>query len=200
MLPTKNLPANYQLHHTLNLSGKRVILVLNIIALPLLYLFGWLFSHLITILRSINPFPKGGWEIITAFSGWGLLALPLSIIFMLVFHELIHGLFFWLFTHHRPRFALKSGYAFAAAPEWFLPRAQYISVGLSPLVLISFLSLLIAWIAPESMLPYLLLIATFNAAGSLGDMVVTGWTLNQPAIALINDRGDIFSSFVPHEE
>jgi hypothetical protein len=197
MRATKVLPSNYYLLKTLDLSRPRVILWLNLAALPLLFIFGWLFGLMIFLLPSISTPPKGLLNYLTSFPGWGLLAFPLSIILMLVLHELIHGGFFWLFTHERPRFALKSGYAFAAAPEWFLPAAQYILVGLSPLLIISIVSSLLAWIVSSTITPYLLFIATFNAAGSLGDMIVVAWVVKQPKTILVKDEGDIFSSFAP---
>jgi Putative zincin peptidase len=197
MQAIKELPANYHLHRTLDLSSMHVILRLNLLAFVLMFLFGWLFTQLINLLRSSNPFPEGMLGLLVSFSGWGLIALPLSIIFMLIFHELIHGMFFWIYTRDRPKFALRSGYAFAAAPGWYLPRIQYIWVGLSPLVIISITSLLLAWIVPVSLVPYLLLISSTNAAGSLGDMIVTVWVLKLPASTLIKDEGDNFQSFIP---
>ena len=119
---------------------------------------------------------------------------------MLVVHELIHGMFFWLFTHERPKFALRSGYAFAAAPEWYLPKFQYIIVGLSPLVVISIVCIIFAALVPPSIVPYPLFIATFNAAGALGDMIVVAWVSKQSGTILVRDLGDRFSSFAPDIE
>ena len=172
---------------------------LNMAAVPLLLVFGWLFARLIILLRSINPFPKGVLSFFTTVSGWELLAFPLSIILMLVVHELVHGLFFWLFTRERPRFALKAGYAFAAAPEWYLPGPQYIIVGLSPFVLITLMTVLLAVFVIPPLVPYLLFISTFNAAGALGDLIVVGWVLRQPNTVLVKDEGDIFTSFAPEQ-
>lgn len=200
MNATKILPPNYHHQKTLDLSGSRVVLWLNLAAIPLLFIYGWLFGRTIILLRSINPFPSGMWGVLTTFSGLGLIALILSIIFMLVFHELVHGIFFWLFTHERPKFALKAGYAFAAAPEWYLPGLQYIIVGLSPFVVISILSIVISVFVASSIVPYLLFITTFNAAGALGDMIVVTWVLRQPKTILVKDEGDRFSSFAPDNE
>jgi hypothetical protein len=193
----KALPSNYSHLKTLDLSKPRHALWLNLAALPLLFIYGWLFGQLISFLRVFNPLQPGIMGFITTFSGWELLAFTLSIILMLVLHELIHGIFFWLFTHERPRFALKSGYAFAAAPEWYLPRSQYLIVGISPFVIISIASILFAWFVASALIPYLLLIATFNAAGSLGDLIVVGWVLKLPKVILVKDEGDIFSSYAP---
>jgi len=197
MQATKDLPATFQLSKTLNLSSSVVSLRLNMAAVPLLLVFGWLFARLIILLRSINPFPKGVLSFFTTVSGWELLAFPLSIILMFVVHELVHGLFFWLFTRERPRFALKAGYAFAAAPEWYLPGPQYIIVGLSPFVLITLVTVLLAVFVMPPLVPYLLFISTFNAAGALGDLIVVGWVLRQPNTVLVKDEGDIFTSFAP---
>jgi hypothetical protein len=200
MHATRILPSNYHHQKTLDLSNSRIVLWLNLAAIPLLFLFGWFFGRVFILFRSINPFPNGFWGVVTTFSIWDLIALIFSIIIMLVFHELIHGLFFWLFTHERPKFALKSGYAFAAAPEWYLPKFQYIIVGLSPFVLISIICIVLVTFMPSQTVPYLLVIATFNAAGALGDMIVVAWVFWQSNTILMRDQGDKFSSFAPDKE
>jgi hypothetical protein len=200
MYATKILPSNFNHRKTLDLSNSRTVLGLNLAAIPLLFLFGWFFGRIIILLRSSDPFPTGFWGVVTTFSIKDLIALILSIVVMVVFHELIHGLFFWLFTHERPKFALRSGYAFAAAPEWYLPKFQYIMVGLSPFVIISIISIVLAALFPPKIIPYLLLIATFNAAGALGDMIVVAWIFRQSDIILVRDQGDKFSIFAPDNE
>jgi hypothetical protein len=197
MQATKILPSSYQHHKTMDLSSARTVLWLNLAAIPLLFVYGWLFSRLISFFRSINPNAVGSWGLFTAFSGVGIVALIVSVVFMLIFHELIHGAFFWLFTHERPKFALKAGYAFAAAPDWCLPRTQYIVVGLAPFVIISVLCVIFGAFISSSIVPYLIYIATFNAAGALGDMIVVAWVLRQPDSVLVQDKGDKFITFAP---
>jgi hypothetical protein len=196
----KDLPMNYHLLSTLNLSGKKVVIGLNLAAIPLLFVYGYIFIILINLQHTDSPFIAGINGIFASFSFWELIALLLSIIFMLILHELIHGIFFYLFTHQRPKFALKSGYAFAAAPGWYLPCVKYIIVGLSPFVIISFTSIVLCWVIFPVLIPYLLMIATFNAAGSLGDLIVVGWVLKQPFTTYILDEGDIFFSYGPVQE
>jgi hypothetical protein len=60
-------------------------------AIPLLFIFGWFFGRVILLLRSTNPFSNGFWGVISTFSGWGLIAILVCIIIMLIFHELVHG-------------------------------------------------------------------------------------------------------------
>jgi hypothetical protein len=197
MRATKILPVEYKNKKILDLSGSRVMLWLNIAAIPLLFIFGWLFSYVMILVNPINPFPKGTWGIITAFTGLQIIALPISILLMLVFHEMVHGIFFWIFTHERPIFAFKGIYAYAAAPGWFLPKGQYVVVGLSPLIVISLLSIFLSPIVSQNIIPYLFFIAIFNAAGALGDMVVVYWVISQANQPLIQDQGDKFLAFWP---
>ncbi len=197
MRATKLLPSNYRFNNTLNFSSTRAAVWLNIAAVPLLFLFGWIFSRVVSYLRSLNPSAMGVWKLFNAFNGLGLVALVLSLVFMLTFHELIHGAFFWLFTSERPKFALRPGYAYASAPDWCLPRLQYIVVGLSPFVVISILSIVLATFISSSIVPYFIYIATFNAAGALGDMLVVGWVLRQPPGSMVQDQGDKFLTFSP---
>lgn len=200
MQATKNLPADYHHQKTLDLSNFRVALLLNLAAIPLLFIYGWLFGRMIILLRSINPFPKGLASFLFTISGGEITAFALSIILMVVLHELIHGSFFWLFTHARPRFSLKISYAFAAAPEWYLPRSQYIIVGISPFVVISVISILLATFVMPALVVYMLIIASLNAAGALADLIVVAWVLKQPKTILIKDEGDVFSSFASNNE
>jgi hypothetical protein len=196
MRATKNIPSGYHSHKILDLSHSRTMLWLNLLALPLLFLFGWIFARIFISISTPNPFPNGFWGLVTSYSVVDWIALPVSIALMLVFHELVHGTFFWLFTRERPRFALKSGYAFAAAPDWYLPRSQYVMVGLSPLLVISVLCIILAAFLPARQISYLLFIATFNAAGALGDMIVVAWVLRQPTSTFVMDHGDKFLSFI----
>ncbi len=192
MQAIKQLSSGYHLTKSLDLSTPRIVLWLNLAAIPLLLFFGWVFSILFFLVTSVRPFPDGFWDLIDTFSGGRLLGLILSIVGMLVMHELIHGAFFWLFTHERPKFALRAGYAFAAAPDWYLPKAQYVFVGLSPFALISLISLGMAAVSPPGWIVFLLMVASFNAAGALGDLIVVAWVLRQPAKVYINDQGDTF--------
>lgn len=197
---TKDLPGNYHLNKTLNLSRTHAVLWMNLAAIPLLFLFGWIFSHLITIISNISPIQFGIFGLFGKFSILELFFCILSIILMLILHEVVHGIFFRLFTHDSPRFAVKIGYAFAAAPEWYLTRIQYIIVGLSPFVIITFISIILTYAVNALLIPYLLLIATFNAAGCLGDFIVVGWIISQPNMILVKDEGDIFSTYSPNNE
>ena len=200
MRATKIIPNNFHHHKTLDFSSPRAAVWLNLAAIPMVFLYGWLFSRIFTFFRLNNPSARGSWGIFPGFSALELIALILAVIFMFTFHEMVHGAFFWIFTGERPKFGLRAGYAFAAAPDWHLPRSQYIIVGLSPFVVISILSIIIATFSSSTIVLYLLYIATFNAAGALGDMIVVAWVLRQSSSVLVQDQGDKFIIFAPENE
>lgn len=190
--PTRQLGAGYMTTAELNVQDRRVALALNLAGLGGLFLFGWFFSLAVAAIRP-EISPGLGW----LFSDANLLILIAGFIGVLILHELIHGLFFWLFTGVRPQFGFKVYYAYAAAPDWFLPRNQFLVVGLGPIVLISLAGLGLMTVVSDQLLPELLLLLILNAAGSVGDLAVVGWLLGQPATTYINDTGPRMTFYKP---
>jgi hypothetical protein len=191
MEATKSLPENYRPYKTLDLStNKTAMIFLNIAGAGLFFLFGWIFLRLAIVLHpsgfSGNIFP-------------GTLAVILEIlaayVVVITIHELVHGMFFWLITHERPKFGFKVIYAYAAAPDWYLPRNPYLIIGLAPLVLISLAGILAIPYVSASNLIVLLFALTINASGAVGDMVTIAWVLTQPRDSLVRDEGDAFTIY-----
>ncbi|MCP4541758.1 MAG: DUF3267 domain-containing protein [Chloroflexi bacterium] len=111
-------------------------------------------------------------------------------IVMVILHEAAHGIFFWYFTRERPVFGLELPFAaYAAAPDWYLPRRQHLVVGLAPFVLLTLIGVVLLPIVPAFVVPVLLLIIVTNAAGSTGDFVMVIWMLVQPRNMLVQDTG-----------
>lgn len=191
------LPTAYQLTRTIDLRKQPVLMLwLNLIGLGLLLLFGWLFFSLASRLRpqaGLSPsftidLPSG----LTA-----VLAIAVAFVAVLLLHELVHGAFFWLITRHRPRFGLQAAYAYAAAPDWYIPRNPYLVVGLAPLVLITLTGVaLLPWLPAALLLPWIFALA-INASGSIGDVYIIAWLLARPASALVNDHGDCIHIYLP---
>jgi hypothetical protein len=187
MKAQKQLPSDYQLSTIIDLAHQpRLLLALNLAGLILFLLFFWLFWWLTSQMRPqidllqtalSAPFATILW-IVTGF------------VAVLVLHEMVHGACFWWITHQRPQFGLRSSYAFAAAPDWYIPRNPYLLVGLSPLVVISLVGvLLLALLPPIGLVPLILALAT-NASGAVGDVAVIFWLLTRPSSALVQDFGD----------
>jgi hypothetical protein len=193
--PTRDLPASYTEVWGLDLmKNHKAALVLNIAAFPLFFLFGWLFVEIASFIRA---------GIATGLHLGTLATQPL--LFFLIFstvvagtmilHEAIHGVFFWLFTKSKPVFGLKLLFAYAGAPEWYLPRNQYAFIGIAPFLVITLLGFfLIVFVSlPASQLALFGII--MNAAGAVGDFYVTGKVMCQSRDVLIRDTGVGFTMF-----
>ncbi|HKB49029.1 MAG TPA: DUF3267 domain-containing protein [Ktedonobacterales bacterium] len=200
MRATKVLPAAFQPYATIDLAKNKALLAgLTLLGLGLFFVFGWLFIQLAIVLRGgadaaqvpgvdLTASASGAFSF--TLSGSWIVAVLLACFLVPVVHEATHGIFFWVFTRGRPRFAFKVLYAYAAAPDWYFPRGPYLLVGLAPLVLLSFGGAALLHVAPVALVPTLLAFLVFNAAGAVGDIVISIWLLFQPATLLARDTGD----------
>lgn len=117
----------------------------------------------------------------------------------LVIHEGIHGIFFWLFTHSRPKFAFRGAYAYAAAPGWYIHRNPFLVTTLAPLLIISLAGLVIMRFVPAAALAAVWFIIIMNASGSVGDMLVAVWILRHTRLGCIQDQGDKVTLYLPDQ-
>jgi hypothetical protein len=199
MQALKELPSGYDLHATLDLAENRLAAIgVNVLGVGFLLLFGWLALSFSSAVRA-----DIGYATLVTFA-WlqraGLLVAILIVVaiefVMVLLHEAVHGAFFWIFTHQRPVFGLKLPYAaYAAAPDWFLPRNQHLAVGLGPFVLITVAGMMLLPIIPASAVLALLLIVVSNAAGAAGDFVMIVWLLRHPSESLVRDTGSAVSVY-----
>jgi len=200
MQSTQTLPAHYRLFKRLSIRDNAPLLMLNILSLGLLAVTGYL---MIGLLRWLRPSVIGDAFTLTIRSTanflFMLLAMLAATAVMMVVHEALHGIFFWLYTRARPKFGFRGAYAFAAAPDWYLPRDPYFITSLAPLVGITLLGIVLLAFVPAGWIPWVLLIVTFNAAGAVGDLWVAWWLLRCPPDALGNDQGDVTSLYIPGE-
>jgi hypothetical protein len=197
---TRNLPDHYRKIGTLDVSqDPRLLLFLNVVGLILTLVAGWLFFLFAARLR------PAAWSSAlhtlqnrTVLAVIGLVAAILALlVFHILAHEAVHGLFFWLFTRSRPRFAFRWAYAYAAAPDWYISRDPFLITTLAPLILITMIGLLLIAFAPPGWLLPTWVVITLNAGGAVGDLAVAAWLLRQPRTCLAQDRGDAVTLFVP---
>src|SRR5512133_2766611 len=200
MQPTQNLPNTYRKIGTLDVSSsERLLLLLNVIGLVLLVVSGWLFWRMLIWLRPEGTSSALKGMTFHSLGSWlGLLGAILGLTALhIIVHEAIHGVFFWLFTRTRPKFAFRWAYAYAAAPDWFIPRNPFLVTTLAPLVVISLAGIVLFYAGPTAWLLPTWLVISMNAAGAVGDIAVAGWLLRQPETCLAQDRGDAVSLYVP---
>ncbi|HEY7414700.1 MAG TPA: DUF3267 domain-containing protein [Ktedonobacteraceae bacterium] len=187
---TTILPAGYTPWKTIDFQQDQSLMVALGLASILAFIgFGFLFLFLAF---SLSPFFSKNFRLVVNFQILGIAVLSIVIvsIAVVIVHEAIHGLFFWLFTRKPPVFGFRWVYAYAAAPEYYIPRNQFLVVGIAPLVLISLVGLALFLVTPFAATIILVLALTLNASGAVGDLYVVGWLLARPASVLIRDFGD----------
>ncbi|MFZ3079055.1 MAG: DUF3267 domain-containing protein [Bellilinea sp.] len=193
----QTLPENYQLSAGLNMKNLGLQLKMNIAGFFLLVLFGWLFTAVAVYLRPDDAatFLLLKWE---GVSGILTIVIVLALMFVtIVAHEGIHGLGFILLAKAHPIFAFRGVYAYAAAPDWFIPRDSYLVIGLAPFVGISLVGVALMEIVPAAWIAPLVLVCVVNATGAVGDLWVAVLLLRQPQEALSNDTGDEIKIYAP---
>lgn len=190
MPPTKTLPEDYQQVYRLSLIKNTATIVwLQVAAVILAILFWGGFSRTISWMRP---------DLAAVRFTWTLPEIPqilIALALMILLHEAVHGAFFWYYTKERPKFGFKLAYAYAAAPDWYLPRNQFIVVGLAPLALLSLFGVLFSPLFPLVWVKGLVFFLTLNAAGAVGDMLTVMIVLRYPADAMVNDLGEEFTVF-----
>jgi MFS family permease len=195
--PTKILPENYRLHQRLTIHDRKSLILLNVWGIGIFLVASIFFPLLAGWLRAEGE-PAGvslemtGWLGIASFLG---LLLGVMLV-MLVLHEGLHGLFFWLFTREKPKFAFKGFYAYAAMPDWYFPKKEYLITALAPLVgitLLGFIGLVLLPGWADAALVWLLIL---NTSGAVGDLWIAWALLHAPAGVLGRDAGDCSELFV----
>ena len=190
---TTTLPEGYAQIGEINLKkNKRLAVALNILAFFVAVLCFFM-------LTSFAAYVRPG---ITTTSGTitvgGMAVVAVLVILLLIVHELIHGYFFWVFTRSRPVFALRLFYAYAGAPDWYIPTRQFAAVAVGPLVIIDVVGLLLMLVVPESWVLLILFLVAFNTGGSIGDLLVFTNLLKLSSTSLANDTGDVMT-FYEHQ-
>jgi len=191
---TKTLPEGYTLNRTLDLRQTKNLILVNVLGVVLL-IASWIgFAGLANALHpgSMN-FSISSGNLGSAFLS--LLTFVIVIVVMLFVHEGFHGLCFWVFTKTRPLFAFKGFYAYAAAPEWYLPKGQYLITGLAPLVGITVICVALMFVLPVWWMSPLVWMLVLNTSGACGDLWMVYWLLRLPSDVMSRDKGDVLEFY-----
>lgn len=196
MKACRDIPIGYTQFWSFDISKPKEAANLSLWGL-LLAIVSW-FGFL-ALARSLHPeiFPRGFLlKSVSISSSLIFIAEVILIsIMMIIIHEGLHGVFFWIFTEERPKFAFKIYYAYASAPGWYFPRWQYFYTALAPLVGITLLGVVaLLWFPAYCALPALLLLV-FNTSGAVGDIWVALRLATCPRSTLVRDYGDMIEFF-----
>jgi hypothetical protein len=187
---TQTLPEGYAQSGEINLKkNKRLAFALNIVAFFVFVISFYLLSSFAALVRPdlmnlSGTITAGGWAVMV-----GLVVLLFTI------HELIHGFFFWVFTRSKPVFALRLFYAYAGAPDWYIPTRQFAFVAVGPLVIIGAVGLLLILLAPIRWIMFIIFFVAMNTGGSAGDLLVLTRLVKLPPTCLANDTGDVVTFY-----
>ena len=209
MLVVSRLPPNYKRDKTLDLL-RNTFLLLSLIPIGSFVLLGmgWVGLKLALLIRPSSMqilLPQNG-EMTLPSNGL-VFIIPLVWITGIVFsapitiilHELIHGLFFWIFTTEMPRFGYRGLLFYTAPPDGlYFSRNPYLVITLAPFGLITILGLLLLLFVPINLLAALISIIALNASGSIGDVAVALWLLPKPSTILIEDQGTRIVTYAPN--
>ena len=180
-------------------KSKRAVVVAIASGIVLLIAVGWLFVQFTNLVRPSALEALGFRDVLTLSNdGGGSFTIPyqlavdyvVALVLVLLTHELVHGMFYWWFTGRRPTVGVKGLGVYVAAPsEVYLPRNQYLIVGIAPLVLLTLIGLLLLVVVPVVVVPILILFVAFNAGGAAGDLLMTARLLSYSPDTLMQDDG-----------
>jgi len=178
------LPENYQevFYWRLTSNFSRVV-ILNIISVLSFVVFGWLFLEFARIFAKLS--------LSVSFDLFGMAILFLSIVFTLILHEGIHAIFMKMFGS-KPIFGFIFPIAiYTTSPGFAYKRNSYLIITLAPLLVINLLYIGLTLLFSGSPFIFILLIcATVNASGAVGDLWISKIVLGYPKSAFIMDEKD----------
>lgn len=180
------------------LENKKVIFWINLASFPLFFFFILFFSLLIVIISGESDFGFSfNWRE-TSFMVY--LFVLMIFFFLIILHELIHGLFFKVFNKEaKVRFGFKNGFAYATSPDSFYTKGQFIWICLAPFILIS--SALIILVALD-FIPILFFIpvASMHAASCVGDFYWVLILVLKPKTIRVQDTESGMSVYLIDEQ
>jgi hypothetical protein len=199
MKANASLPSNYSKYTALEPTKKpKFVIGAVVTAIALLLIAGWL---LVLFVNALRPTALDGMRFRDLFSttttGSSFTIPPalfrnlgLAVISVVIVHELVHGLFYWLFSSHRPKFGFQGLFPYAAAPSGvYFPRNQFLTIGLAPLVLLTAVGLLLMVVVPIAYVPLHLFFVAINAAGASGDLIMVIQLMPFSSDTVMEDNG-----------
>ncbi len=173
-------------------NDKKLFIIINILSVVFVFVFYALFYFL-----ALGIVAESGSNIFyyligyDKLSAWYSLLFFASLIFAMVFHEAIHGLFFYAFTGAKPVFGFKKMMAYAGAPDWYIRKDFFLVITLAPFVVITLICFILLAVAPNEAISIVFMIMIIHAAGCVGDFWYAVVLINKPKDTFINDSGTV---------
>jgi hypothetical protein len=182
---------NFLYSETVDFSkNKKLAFTVNLLGI---LLFPFFYIIIFYLLKVLNVSPSD--DILYYWKSFSKSPLSSSVIFLtallllLIAHEFIHAVLFYLFTGDKPVYGFKGIYGYAGSPNWYLRKSYYLIVSISPFIIISLSGLVILLLVPAEYSPVIVLLLTTHASGCIGDIWVSIRLISTPKETYINDSG-----------
>lgn len=195
--PTRSLPEHFRENGCFDLNENRGLgMILNLTGLGLLFGVGWLFLESLSFLRPEYVSAENILIITGMREFWrGVLLLVVSVALVILMREGLHWLALWIITKDLPKLGFRGLYAYATAPEWYLPRWVYTWQTLIPLFGITVLGVIAVVLVPLNLVPGVMLVVSLNAAMAVNDLATLYWLMGKPKGSLIMEDRDSVQVF-----
>jgi len=148
------------------------MIILNLIGIVWIFIFSFFMLGMAELIRPEWHF-SNFYDMFFLFSKWLVFLVFIAIYFISVWlHEIMHGVFFLLFTREKPKIAFRFLYASCAAEGWYLPTNSYLITTLAPFILLTTFGIIALKFVSLAVIPYLLFALILNGGGSIGDIWV----------------------------
>ncbi len=133
-------------------------------------------------------------------NGIAILLLFLMIALTVPLHEAIHGLAFRLLTGGMATLHAAAFLRRAGLPGLYLPRNLVITAALAPFVAITLFCVLVFAFTPGGFTWPAMMLAAFNCAGSIGDLMTTAQLLRHPSETVVHEEEGEVRLYRPGKE
>lgn len=162
------------------LENRRTIIYLNLLTIPLLIVFVFIFKLIVDLTRKLIVET-------TNISIMNFFAFAIFLIISLIIHELIHGLFFKIFNPQgKLKFGFKSGMLYASSVDSYYSKIQAILILMAPFMILTALYSLVYFL--QIVTPFFYIsIAALHGSGCIGDFWFTYLLLKSPKNIVMRD-------------
>lgn len=175
----KELPNNYKLDYTIDAKNKKTGIILNVGALILM--------AVVFIITSILKFDKIEFN----FKYIEVLLFIITILGYMILHELVHGLFYKIFTKEKLTFGFSWSCAFCGVPNIYTSKKVSVIAALAPFIIFNLIFIpLIIILPPNNFTLLTIIVFSLHFGGCAGDLFFSILLLvKYDKNTLINDTG-----------
>ena len=190
-----SLPAGYNEAQFMRLTEAKRLLWLNLAALGVMLVAGAVFWGIMYVYHGLLEGPLIIDQLPDSMSRVSAILLMVAIIPL---HEFFHGIMMSYYGHE-VRYGIKwrKGVVYATTDNGLFWRSQFMLIALAPLFFISLIAIFLSLFLPLGLSFWLLVAASLNAAGAIGDLYMIYVGYPYPPDALIRDEEDGMRIYTP---